>query len=230
MKPYYEEADITIYHGDCRELLPVIGQSDLTMTDPPYGVTDHAWDQVVEPRHWMTSKGCVCTASEPYATQLINAAPLEFLFDCVWIKNHASNALNSKRMPMRMHERILIFGVYSYFPQKRPRSCEELARLSHDRREQMRFANPGSVLEFPCVHNQSAERTEHPSQKPIDLFSYLIKTYSSGSICDPFMGSGSTLVAAKGLGRKAIGIEREERYCEIAANRLRQSVLNFEPA
>lgn len=231
-RSYYQDAFVTLYHGDCRELVPELLDYALhsIVTDPPYGVTDHEWDEVVSPEEWMRTKCAVVTASEPYATQLINSAPMKFVFDCVWVKNYASNRWAVEMQPMRRHERVLVFGDYSWNPQKRKRSAEEMARLNQKQRETMEWANPDSVLEFDIVNCRSGERTEHPSQKPVPLMEYLIKSFTAGVICDPFTGSGSTLVAAKRIGRHAIGFERDERFCELAARRCGQELALCEAA
>lgn len=209
----------TLYLGDCMDILPRLAPA-LTITDPPYGVTDHDWDEIVPAASWMTAVGCVATATEPYATHLIGTAPLPFRFDMVWVKNCATNAMNAKKMPMRRHERVLVFGRHEWNPQKRRRSAYELARLNREQRETMEYASPDSVLEFDAVNNRSSDRTGHPSQKPVELMRYLIDTFSSGEVCDPFMGSGSTGVAAVQAGRPFIGIEKEPRYFELACRRI----------
>jgi site-specific DNA-methyltransferase (adenine-specific) len=231
-RSYYQDSFVTLYHGDCRELVPELLDYALhsIVTDPPYGVTDHEWDEVVPPEEWMRTKCAVVTASEPYATQLINAAPLRFAFDCVWVKNCVSNAMNAAKMPMRRHERVLVFGDYEWTPQKRRRSTEEMARLNKKQRETMQWATPDTVLEYDSVNCRHGERTEHPSQKPVPLMEYLIKSFTAGVICDPFAGSGSTLVAAKRIGRHVIGFERDERFCELAARRCGQELALCEAA
>jgi len=224
MKPYYEHKGITIYHGDCRDILPGL-PADVIVTDPPYGVTCHDWDRIVHASEWMVCPCAISTATEPYATELINSSPLPFKFDLVWIKTITSNAVNAKRMPMRRHERVLVFGKYEWNPAKRKRTPEEMSRLNKTQRKTMEFATPDSVLDFDSVNCRSGERTKHPSQKPVELMRWLISSLSFGLVLDPFMGSGTTLRAAKDLGRQAIGIEIEEKYCEIAAKRLSQEVL-----
>lgn len=226
MKPYYEDGAVKIFHGDCREILPQLEPVDLVLTDPPYGITDHAWDKPIAPRLWMYSP-TVCFAAEPYATALITGSPLPFKYDLVWIKNTATNLENCRIRPARTHERILLFGHVSYAAQKTIRTDEEMKRLNAQQRTRMEWSNPGSVLEFDAVNNRSGERTAHPSQKPLALIMWLLRSYSldGNTILDPFMGSGTTLRAAKDLGRKAIGIEIEEKYCEIAARRMAQEVL-----
>lgn len=224
--PYYSEGGITIYHGDCREILPLL-QTGLIVTDPPYGVTDHGWDVVVPAAEWMNSGACIAFASEPYATELITSSPLRFRYDLVWVKNTASNHMNAARMPLRDHERVLVFGDPEYSPIMVPRSPGELSRLNTEQRRRYPMKFPGTVLDFAAVNNRDGGRTEHPSQKPVELMRWLVASYASTGLIDPFMGSGTTLRAAKDLGRRAIGIELEERYCEIAATRLGQEVLDF---
>jgi len=194
------------------------------VTDPPYGVTDHAWDTTADPRLWMTHPA-VCFAAEPFATELINQAPLPFKYDLVWFKNTATNLENCAIRPARTHERILIFGNLIYTPQKRRRTVTEMARLNRDQRKGMEFSHPGSVLEFSAVNNRSSERNSHPSQKPVNLLSWLIRSYSTDAttILDPFMGSGTTGVACVKLGRKFIGIELDEGYFDIACKRIRDA-------
>ena len=214
---------VTIIHGDCRDVLPV--ECDAVVTDPPYGVTDHKWDVVIPAAEWMLGACCVATATEPFATSLICEAPLPFRFDCVWVKNCCSNALNAKRMPLRRHERVLIFGNYAWNPKKRKRTAEEMKRLNKRQRETMRFATPDTVLEFDSVNCRSGERTKHPSQKPVALMKYLVETFTAGTVCDPFMGSGTTGVACIHAGRKFVGIERDVKFFEIARKRMEAELM-----
>jgi DNA modification methylase len=221
VKPYYQENGITIYHGDCREILPSI-QADIVITDPPYGLTDYEWDLVVDPSEWMIAVGCVSFASEPFATSLINASPLKFKHDLVWVRNTASGHFNSWIRPRRQHERILVFGSVDYSPIKIKRTTLEMSRLNKSQRAMYPEKMPGTVLYFNGLNNRNSERV-HPSQKPVDLMDWLLRTYApKGMVCDPFCGSGSTLVSASRIGNDAVGVEREERYCELAANRLRR--------
>ena len=214
---------ITVIRGDCRDVLPV--ECDAVVTDPPYGVTDHEWDKVIPAVEWMRAACCVATASEPFATALIGQAPLPFRFDCVWVKNCCSNAMNAKRMPLRRHERVLIFGDYAWNPKKRERTPDEMKRLNKRQRETMRFATPDTVLEFDSVNCRSGERTEHPSQKPVELMRYLVDTFTTGTVCDPFMGSGTTGLACIRTGRKFIGIEKDARFFETARKRLEAELM-----
>ena len=227
--------DQLLIQGDCREVMEVLPKVCAVVTDPPYGVTDHKWDVVVPAGVWMIAPAAIVTATEPFATALINAAPLRFLYDMVWVKNCASNSMNAKRMPMRRHERVLIFGQPYYTAPKRKRTTEELARLNMEQRERYPDAAFDSVLDIPCVNNRSGDRTSHPSQKPEDLMGALVGAFSSRTqtILDPFMGSGTTLVACQRLGRQGIGIELDPEYYAIACKRVQEVVNNpplFTPA
>lgn len=227
-EPYYDDGRVTIYHGDCRDILPALAPIDVLVTDPPYGVTDHEWDRIVPAGEWMAAApACVAFAAEPFATALILSAPLEFRYDLVWVKNTASNTLNAARQPLRQHERVLVFGRADYRPTKVARSAAEMARLNQQQRERYALKYPGTVLTFPAVNCRNGERTLHPSQKPVELLRWLIEAYAppDAVLADPFCGSGTTLRAAKDLGRRAIGIETREDYCEATVRRLAQEVL-----
>jgi len=215
--------DCVLYQGDCLDVMPALGKVDAVVTDPPYGVTYHKWDIVVHPSKWMVADCCVATATEPFATSLINQSPLNFKFDCVWVKNCATNAMNAKRMPIRRHERVLVFGDYKWNPQKRKRNSLELNRLNKKQKETMEYATPDSIIEIDSINCRSGERTNHPSQKPVGLMKYIIESFTEGLILDPFMGSGTTGVACVKLGRKFIGIELDEKYFDIACKRIEEA-------
>ena len=242
MKPYYEQDGVMIYHGDCRDIMPTLPELNLVLTDPPYGLTANSWDidlPVAEMlRHYKT---VIMTASQPFAAKMIVSDLERFRHEWIWNKTRGSNFANTSREPMKEHETILCFSDPSwiYNPQHQQRSISGASRVrySHDKKissENYRdFKQLGrtfrSVDRVPSsIQTFNVERTgEHPTQKPVALFHYLVCTYSNDGdiILDPFMGSGTTLRAAKDLGRKAIGIEIEERYCEIAAKRMSQSVM-----
>jgi len=243
MKPYYEEQGIVIYHGDCREVLPTLPKVDLVLTDPPYGVTENGWDSfavTVECFDVLQDAPLVCTCQNPASAALITRYQKRFKWSDVWEKTQAVGFLNASVMPLRKHEDILVFcdGRMPYTPQlsKKPRenirphgNTAESSNYGAFKAERVRTIALDETYPQSIVRFANCQEGDHPTQKPIPLFSYLIRTYSveTETILDPFMGSGTTLRAAKDLGRKAIGIEIEERYCEIAANRLRQEVLNF---
>ena len=241
MKPYYEHAGITIYHGDCREIVPQL-EFDVVVTDPPYGVTENKWDdsavtlgafdQIVEP--------LVCTSQNPFSSELVCRYRNRFKWSDVWEKTQAVGFLNAKVMPMRQHEDILIFcdGRMPFSPQisRKPlvniRPHGRTAQSSNYGKfdeERVRTIAPYETYPRSIVTFANSQEGEHPTQKPLSLFRYLVLSYSypNHRVCDPFMGSGTTLAAAKALERRAIGIEIEEKYCEIAAKRLSQEVFDF---
>lgn len=200
MKPYYSESGITIYHGDCREILPSLPKVDLVLTDPPYGLNRS--DPLEKPR------GTITWDSSPPSSETLNLVRGMANQSIVWGGNYY--ALPPSR------------GWLIWYKRDAPPSIAdaELAWTSLDMNTQL--------IDHPIAAT-NAERSGHPTQKPLRVMRWSMSFLPDAqTILDPFMGSGTTLRAAKDLGRKAIGIEIEERYCEIAANRLRQEVLRFE--
>lgn len=217
MKPYYEHAGITIYHGDCREVLPELRDNEnaLMVADPPYGVNHKAttarrqaasWggvaiegDESTDARDaalslWGDRPAIVFGASRiprPYATRGL----------AIWDKGPATGTL-IPGMPYKL-------------------SFEEIYFLGGG------FLSGGreGVIKRHWMVTWESRGRVHPHQKPISLLLELIQTHDAEMVVDPFTGSGTVLEAAKRLGRRAIGIEIEERYCEIAARRLQQEVL-----
>jgi site-specific DNA-methyltransferase (adenine-specific) len=201
LKPYYEEEGITIYHGDCREILPQLEPVDLVLTDPPYGTG------------WVRGGGAVGEFSAKHER------PEWDVFSMDWLA-------------LVKTKRLAIFTPVSRLEE----TCNAIPRRSviYYRKTNVR---PGGKDREPVVISPAISADDfttyngdcplHPCQKPIELIAWLIELLSveGDTLVDPFMGSGTTLRAAKDLGRKAIGIEIEEKYCEIAAKRLGQMVL-----
>lgn len=206
MKPYYEHAGITIYHGDCREILPTL-TADVVVTDPPYG---HG--------------GLPPRGGSKAGTLGVACVPLPWdIADDSWID---------------------LWGGPAAVFMSAARCFAVARKLSADGLLVYVKTNPhpnGSSFE-PCltrgfgvgarhVAAYNAENgQQHPTQKPLNVMLFVVGRAPDGIVLDPFCGSGSTLIAAKSLGRRAIGIEIEERYCEIAANRLSQEVLPLDAA
>lgn len=202
LKPYYEHGGITIYCGDCREVLPLLGPIDMILTDPPYGIGFAAqptkWQRLAghQPKQWDA-----VTVSE--VPRLIQGARLQV----VWGGNYYALPISR--------------GWLAWCKPDAPPSMGslELAWTNQDRNSKH------------LIHSISAtnpERLGHPTQKPMAVMRWCIGQFTDvANICDPFAGSGTTLEAAKAFGVPAIGIEIEERYCEIAAKRLSQEVLDF---
>jgi site-specific DNA-methyltransferase (adenine-specific) len=219
---------------------------DAIICDPPYGTTACAWDTIIpfEPlwenyKRLVKANGAVVLfGSQPFTSKLVMSNLEWFKYEWVWRKNLKVNHLNARRRPMLGHETILIFsGDYGiYNPQRRKRTTEAKAgnkkngnsRTYGKEKEnysdrQSNWLMPDTVLEFDAVH--SSQNRYHPTQKPVALLAYLIRTYTNPGeiILDNTMGSGTTLKMAKELGRRAVGIEISEEYCKIAVDRLRQS-------
>ena len=248
-KPYYDEGGIQIFHGDCREILPHLPKVDLVLTDPPYGTTACKWDSIIpiEPM-WEQLKriikpngAIVMTASQPFTSALVMSNIRWFKYEWIWQKDGGSNFATVKYQPMKEHENILVFGegklTYNQQKQERigSRKGKTTKTVDSGRENSVYGSQDGcgalDVPELRCpssVQRIQRERGLHPTQKPVALMEYLIKTYTNegDTVLDFTMGSGTTLVAAKNLGRKAIGIEIEQKYCDIAVDRLR---LRLEP-
>jgi site-specific DNA-methyltransferase (adenine-specific) len=212
MQLYYEEAGITIYHGDCREILPTLEGDFAIVSDPPYGMK---WDGKVTRGKNGTGKSgptrnygtSIAGDDEPFDPSFM----LGYVEVILWGFNHYPQHLAKGTALVWLKRYDDGFGSFL--------SDAEIA-----------WFNQGCGVYCKRDVSMQAESSNrvHPAQKPIDLMQWSIGFVKAETIADPYSGSGTTLVAAKNLGRNAIGIELEERYCEIAANRLRQSVLNFE--
>lgn len=214
-EPYYhdESSGITIYHADCREILPLLepGSIDLVLTDPPYGVNVAEWDKVADwswadhaHRVMRDDTSLLCFWSVPGIPDVPTPADLVYERILVWSK---PMTLSSQRANATWHWEPIF-----WWKKGKPK----LSRCVSD------------VLTYnPPLFRTNPENVNHPTQKPVGLIRELLDLASpeGGIILDPFMGSGTTLRAAKDLGRRAIGIELEERYVEVAIKRLEQSVL-----
>lgn len=226
--------DVKYFFGDCMDLFPSIssGSIDMILTDPPYGTTACKWDSVIpyEPmwsqirRVVKDDAPVVMTASQPFTSKLIHSNLSMFRHEIVWKKNKASNFIRCKTEPMKRHENVLVFSkkraFYSPVFTNTSRVIRSVSGNNHPRYLTGSFKSeattpprkklyPISVVEFPLE-----VKPIHPTQKPVSLLKYLIKTYSKpgGTVLDFTCGSGSTLVAAAALGRKAIGIDNG--FCE----------------
>lgn len=207
MTPYYDHAGITIYHGDCREILPQLEPVDLVLTDPPYGI-----DFDTDYRRFTSGFNVKRIKHKPVTgdTESFDPSPwLNFPRVILWGANCYSN-----KLPM---------GTWLIWDK---RFDNGTAFLSDAEVAWMRGGHGVYIKKVTSQGCIRPEPVEHPTQKPLVLMRWCIeRAKGDGTILDPFMGSGTTLVAAKELGRKAIGIEIEEKYCEIAVKRLRQEVL-----
>lgn len=227
MTPYYDDGQVTIYCGDCREILPTL-QADIVITDPPYGTG--GW------RRLESGKGSDPTASlvveewDDGATEWLRLIPCGTAF-VFWPAARTHELLTAAKQNGLTKHRTLYMRKPDPKPQVGGRtrwSVEPIWVLSRDG-----FVLYGGddVLEA-CQPRAGRDRdaTGHPYEKPLTVMTWLIAKTKAGVILDPFSGSGTTLVAAKIMGRKAIGIEHDEQWCVKAVQRLRQSVLPLEIA
>lgn len=222
------------------------GSIDCIIADLPYGTTQNKWDSVIPlDKLWeqygriIKANGMIClTSSEPFTNQLINSKPKQFkYYDLVWDKVSTTGFLNAKRQPLRRHEQILCFykKQTTYNPimevRGKPRNKGSYNKRQGDgdmcygKFENVESFNneyyPTSVIQ---VSNAVQKGKVHPTQKPVELMEYLIKTYTNEGeiVLDNSMGSGSTGVAAMNTNRKFIGIELDKKYFEIASNRIKE--------
>ena len=235
---------IELHEGDCLKILPTLeaGSVDMVLADPPYGTTACSWDSVIDlPTMWKELKrvikpnGAIALfASQPFTSALIMSNIENFKYCWTWDKTRGTGHLSAKYRPMQRTEDIVIFGykTLNYFPQMqkrpKPRISKEHSRseiwggeqnISHEGKVITHW-HPTTVLDFVW----SPQVNLHPTQKPIDLLRYLIRTYTQegDTVLDFTMGSGSTLVACIEEGRNGIGIERDAGYFEIAKKRIEQ--------
>ena len=204
IKPYYEQDGITIYNADCRDILPELPKVDLVLTDPPYGLN-------------LKMQGGTWGIKFKHG----DMKDWDYLVEQTLIEQIITKASHS-----------IIWGGNNYIMS--PSRCW----LSWDKTHKMDtladFELAWTNFDKPAKswterRNHAENGNQHPTQKPISLMEWcILQTGNPKTILDPFMGSGTTLVAAKKLGRKAIGIEISEAYCQIAIKRLQQTVMNFE--
>lgn len=220
MTPYYADDYVTLYHGDCRELLPSI-EADVVVTDPPYGVSwsQHGGGVNGKTRGSRKHHGIVGDDDTSARDEMLRA-----------ISGIPAAVFGSFRAPFPADVRQVL--IYQRSPDAGLMGSVTGFRTDADPifligPWPVRTVHSSSVLASRIGLQTLQTGDSHPHAKPVDVLVRLISAAPPGTILDPFAGSGSTLVAAKSLNRKAIGIEIEERYCEVAANRLRQEVLGL---
>ena len=235
-----------LINGDFLEEMKSIesGSIDMVLTDPPYGTTACKWDSIIplEPM-WEQLKriikpngAIVMTASQPFTTTLIASNMKMFKYCWVWDKVNPSGFQIAKYQPMKQHEDIVVFGSgrVNYYPIKTLRDKPKTSRHYGESSESNPLANisketrvytdkhPKTIV---TVSNADRTNRKHPTQKPVALMEYLIKTYTNEgeTVLDFTMGSGSTGVACKNLKRNFIGIECVKEYFRIAKQRIKES-------
>lgn len=223
----------------------------LCLTDMPYGTTQCTWDALIDLAQWwghldrvLAPKGAVvCTASQPFTTTLIASNMAWFRHELIWQKNAATGFLNAQKAPLKAHENIIVFGRkgVNYYPEMTKGKCSFVksgdrrrAEFIYTQRNKLDYASdkryPKSVLTYDVERHssksQGASITLHPTQKPVALFRYLIRLYSQAGdlVIDPFVGSGTTAVAAKYEGRNFIVGDISQEYLGITQKRLNPEI------
>lgn len=245
---------IKLILGDCLEKMKDIesGSVDLILTDPPYGTTACKWDSIIDlDLMWVQLKRIIKPAGavllfgqNPFSSALIMSNPKIYRYDWIWEKTEAKGHLNAKKMPMRAHENISVFynKLPTFNPQKtighklkEAKNVDRAGKQSKLYGEQKSITSYSSTERYPrsvqLFSSDKQKENYHPTQKPVDLLKYLIKTYTNENetVLDFTMGSGTTGVAACNLNRNFIGIEKDPEYFKIAEQRIEaaDNQLNF---
>lgn len=236
-----------VWLGCCLDLLPSVpsGTVAMVLADLPYGTTQNKWDSVIplEPLWLELKRVCVpnavvaLTASQPFTSALVMSNPSMFRHEWVWIKNRGSNFANTVREPMKEHESVLIFsaGKWTYNKQMQERTGGGLDRTKYDIDHVTNTSNYGAIagqyggrlgdLRVPSSWQKfNTEVGLHPTQKPVALFEYLIKTYTNPDdlVLDCCAGSGTTAIAALNQGRRYLCIERDMGHFQVMERRIHE--------
>ena len=242
--------DCQLMFGDCLERMKEIPDNsiDMILCDLPYGTTACKWDNIIpfEPL-WEQYKriikdngAIVLTASQPFTTSLIASNMGGYCYSWVWDKKFGANFVQAKRQPLKNHEDICIFSHNGKMPKYFPIMLKRNKPIKHGKNHGMTDAiplvtnssyngkiynekYPSSQLHFSC---REGKRGFHPTQKPVALFEYLIKTYTNPGelVLDNCMGSGTTAIACINTNRKFIGIEMDEKYYDISCKRIKDAL------
>ncbi len=242
---------IDLRKGDCLELMKDIPDKsiDAIIADLPYGTTQCKWDTIIpfEPlweQYWRILKptGIIAlTASQPFSSALVMSQPRWYKHEWIWIKNRGSNFANTVREPMKEHEQVIVFsrGKWTYNKQMQERTGggvkltgKKVGTGKKQREGVGKFKEFNAIEELPELRVPSSWQKfntqvgMHPTQKPVALFEYLIKTYTNEgeTVLDNTMGSGTTGVACVNTNRNFIGIELDDKYFEIAESRINDAI------
>ena len=239
---------IKLINNDCLKVLPTIPDQsvDLILTDPPYGTTQCKWDSIIpfepmwkELKRIIKNNGCIALfGTEPFSSYLRTSNIKCFKYDWIWDKKIGLGFLDAKFRPLKSHENISIFGSLGsgvsngskkpikYNPQGLIQTTKTnkntKSNILNSEPKKRKFINVKTNYPKTIINFSKDKKRLHPTQKPIALLEYLIKTYTNenDTVLDFTMGSGSTGVAAKNLNREFIGIELDEKYFNIASERI----------
>lgn len=248
---YKVDKDINLWQGDCLELMNHIPDKsvDMILADLPYGTTRNKWDSIIpldslwkQYKRIIANRGVIVLfGSEPFTTKLIDSNLPMFKYKIVWVKTVGSGQLNCNYAPLKLHEDITVFSrsaacyvknkdramIYNpQFSEGEPYRIKRDIKSSdtYDYQRKHESVNDGFRYPTDVVHFSNPRvKGGHPTQKPVDLLEYLIKTYTDKGmiVLDNTMGSGSTGVACKNIGRRFIGIELDNEYFKIAEDRIK---------
>ena len=226
-----------IINGDCLEVMKVIpdGSVDMILTDPPYGTTACKWDSIIplesmwkQLSRLIKPNGAIALfGNEPFSSALRMSNINRYKYDWVWDKSNVMGFLNAKKRPLKEIENISIFNSKVYYPQGLVVNKKGKNRLGRqtDSLGKYNLINKSEFTSYPrTILSFKSERGLHPTQKPVSLMEYLIKTYTKEgeTVLDFTMGSGTTGVACKNTNREFIGIELDETYFNIAKQRIEE--------
>jgi site-specific DNA-methyltransferase (adenine-specific) len=227
---------IELIFADCLEYMPTIPDKsiDMILCDLPYGTTQNKWDSIIPlDKLWIEyrriCKGLiVLTAAQPFTSVLVNSQLELFKYEWIWQKDNATGFLNAKKQPLRNHESILVFYKEQclYIPQfteGKPYTTKGNGpTTNYGDQISTPTINEGKRYPLSIIKFTRDKDKVHPTQKPVALMEYLIKTYTNEKavVLDNCMGSGTTGVACKNLGRSFIGIEKDPSYFKIAEARI----------
>ena len=229
-----------LLNGDCLELMKNIPDKsiDMILCDLPYGTTHNKWDTIIPfDKLWaqynriIKDNGAILLFSQmPFGASLIMSNPKMFRYEWIWEKNCPVGFLNAKKMPLRKHENILVF--YKHLPTYNPQGLIKLDEPIQEAGSANKNGKNYGVADKSFIRTHKNYPTDiitfskdsgyHPTQKPVDLLEYLIKTYTNegDTVLDNCMGSGSTGVACVNTNREFIGMELDEKYYKVACERI----------
>lgn len=230
-----------IYNGDCLEGMKRISDKsiDMILCDLPYGTTRNKWDSIIpldllweQYNRIIKDNGAVVLTAQTPFDKVLGVSNLKNLkYEWIWQKQQGTGHLNAKKMPMKNHENVLVFykKLPTYNPQMRGgkpyKQISGKGSMSYGRQEIVLTENKGERYPLSCIKFNS-DKGLHPTQKPVELFEYLIKTYTNEgeTVLDNCMGSGTTAIAAINTKRNFIGFELDEIYFNLANERIKENV------
>ena len=233
---------VELHHGDCLKILPTLSDNsvDMLLVDLPYGTTACKWDSVIPLDQVSKQYNTICkknaamvfTAAQPFTTILASSNIENFKYEWIWEKPQGTNPMNAKVMPLKSHENILVFyrKKPTYNPQmwySTPYSgfSSNVSKIGevYGSQQSKHRDNPEGSRYPKTILKYKQEKGLHPTQKPVGLMEYLIKTYTNEDeiVLDNTMGSGTTGVACMNTNRKFIGIESDKKYFDIAKQRIK---------